>query len=159
MSGTPLNPDTLRFFIRGTLQLAGLWSPPAEELLLGTAAQESHLGGLGRRQLGGGPGTGIYQVELRTERSLWEDWIIRKPEISAMIMAISGVSKPDPLQLEFNLAYQTLMCRLRYYAWVKAPIPDDLYGQAEYWDKHYNCNPNFGTPAEYVANYRRYVVG
>jgi len=158
MSGTPLNPDTLRFFIRGTLQLAGLWSPPAEELLLGTAAQESHLGKY-RRQIGGGPGTGIYQIEPATERSLWKDHITYRPALAVMIMNISGVSGPDTMALEFNLAYQTLMARLRYYAWVKAPIPDDLHNQARYWDQWYNCNPNAGTPDEYVANYRRYVVG
>lgn len=156
-AGTPIPVSSLRPFVRGVLQLAGLWSMPAEELLLGTAAQESHLGKY-RRQIGGGPGTEIYQVELRTERSLWEDWIANRPSIAVMIMSISGVSKPDPLQLEFNLAYQTLMARLRYYAWVKAPIPESLVGQAIYWDQNYNCNPNYGTPEEYIANYKKYVA-
>lgn len=156
-AGTPIQVDFLRTFIRGTLQMAGLWSMPAEELLLGTAAQESHLGKY-RRQIGGGPGTGIYQIELLTERSLWNDWIALRPSIAVIIMNISGVSKPDPLQLEFNLAYQTLMARLRYFAWVKAPIPESLVGQAIYWDTHYNCNPNYGTPEEYISNYRKYVT-
>ena len=153
----PLNAQFLRLHIRATLQLANLWSVEAEELLLGTCAQESHLGTY-RRQIGGGPGTGIYQIEPTTETSLWRDHIDFRPSLATAITNICGVRQPDRVQLEYNLAYQHVMARMRYRAWVKAPIPLTLNGQAEYWDKYYNCNPDVGTPQEYISNYRRFVI-
>jgi hypothetical protein len=154
----PMDPDALRLHIRSTLQLLGgkMWSIPAEELLLGTCAQESHLGTY-RRQLGGGPGTGIYQIETSTEQSLWTDYIDYRGDLAVAITRVCGVRKPDAYQLEMNLSYQHIMCRLRYWAWVKEPIPPVLNAQAKYWDDHYNCNPNAGTVQEYVSNYRRVV--
>ena len=154
----PMDPTVLRLHIRSTLQLMGgkLWSPDAEELLLGTCAQESHLG-IYRRQLGGGPGTGIYQIEPATERSLWRDYLGYRPTLATAVMRVCGVHDPDPLQLEMNLAYQHIMCRLRYWAWVKAPIPPTLSAQAQYWKEHYNTEMGAGKPEEYVSNYRRFV--
>ena len=156
---SPMDPTMLRQHIRGTLQLlgGGMHSLLAEELLLGTAAQESHLGTY-RRQIGGGPALGIYQIEPTTERSLWRDYLDFRPALATAITRICGVRGPDEFQLEMNLAYQHIMARLRYWAWVKAPIPQSLQEQAEYWDKHYNCNPDHGTAEEYVSNFRRYVL-
>lgn len=151
-----MDPQYLRHHIRATLQLVNLWSPQAEELLLGTAAQESHLGKY-RRQIGGGPGTGIYQIEPATEQSLWADYLDYRPSLAVNISMICGVRKPDNYQLENNLSYQHIMCRLRYYAWVKAPIPSTINAQANYWKDHYNTEQGAGNPQEYISNYRRYV--
>jgi hypothetical protein len=146
--------------IRATLQLMGgkLWSIPAEELLLGTAAQESHLGTY-RRQIGGGPGTGIYQIEPATEQSLWTDYIDYRGDLAVAITRVCGVRRPDVYQLEMNLAYQHIMCRLRYWAWVKEPVPPTLNSQALYWKEHYNTEMGAGKPEEYISSYRRLVLG
>lgn len=154
----PMNPDALRLHMRSTLQLMGgkLWSPNAEELLLGTCAQESHLGTY-RRQLGGGPALGIYQMEPMTEQSLWRDYIYYRADLAVAITRVCGVNKPDAYQLEMNLAYQHIMARLRYFAWVKEPIPMTLNTQAVYWKDHYNTELGKGRPEEYVSNYRRFV--
>lgn len=149
--------ETLRMHIRSTLQMISLWSPAAEELLLGTAAQESHMGYY-RRQIKG-PARGIFQMEPDTERSMWLDSIAHRPSLAVSIHSVCGIDRPDPQALEFNLSYQTIMARLRYYLWVKEPIPESLRGQAEYWKKHYNTEAGAGTPAEYIANYRTYVLG
>lgn len=154
-----MDPKVLRLHIRSTLQLMGgkLWSQDAEELQLGTCAQESHLG-IFRRQIGGGPALGIYQIEPTTERSLWRDYLDYRPAMATAVTRVCGVKGPDPFQLEHNLAYQHIMCRLRYWAWVKAPIPSGLAAQAEYWKKHYNTDEGAGHPEEYVSNYRRFVL-
>jgi len=151
-----MNPQFIRLHIRSTLQLINLWSPEAEELVIGTCAQESHLGKY-RRQLGGGPGTGIYQIEPATEHSLWADYLAYRPSLAVMVTMVCGVRKPDTYQLEFNLAYQHIMCRLRYYAWVKEPIPMTLNAQAQYWKDHYNTEFGAGTVQGYISNYRRFV--
>jgi hypothetical protein len=155
----PMDPTVLRGHIRFTLRLMGgkLWSQEAEDLLLGTAAQESRLG-VYRRQIGGGPGTGIYQIEPATERSLWKDYLDYRPAMATSVTRVCGVKGPDPFQLEMNLAYQHIMCRLRYFAWVKAPIPQGLAAQAQYWKDHYNTEDGAGRPEEYVSNYRMLVM-
>ena len=151
--------ETLRLHIRSTLQLINLWSPAAEELLLGTCAQESTLGKY-RRQIRG-PALGIYQMEPATERSLWVDSIAYRPALAVSINQVCGVSGPYPPALENNLAYQTIMARLRYFLWVKSPLPEagNVRGQAAYWKKHYNTVDGAGTESEYITNYRRLVLG
>jgi hypothetical protein len=152
------NPAILREHIRSTLKLVGLsCRPEAEELLLGTCAQES-LFGTHRRQLGGGPALGIYQVEPATEQSLWKDHILYRPLLASAIIQVCGVSGPNPIQLENNLSYQHIICRLRYYAWVKDPIPTKIPEQALYWKEHYNTPLGAGTPEEYIENYKKFVL-
>ena len=149
--------DQLRIHIRSTLQMIELWSPAAEELLLGTSAQESHLG-FYRRQIEG-PARGIYQMEPVTEQDIWTNYLTYHPDLIDALHSLCGVSGPDPLALEYNLAYQTIMARLHYRR-VKNPLPppDDLAAQADYWDRFYNCNPVKGFPHEFIANYRRLIT-
>ncbi|MDD3814446.1 MAG: hypothetical protein PHZ02_07345 [Desulfocapsaceae bacterium] len=156
-SSTQINAEQLRLHIRSTLQMLSLWSESVEELLLGTSAQESHLGYY-RRQIKG-PARGIYQMEPNTERDIWINYLTYHRDLADAVHLICGVSGPDPMALEFNLAYQTIMARLHYLR-VKHPLPwkDDLDSQAEYWDKYYNCNPVKGFPSEYIRNYRRVVL-
>ena len=62
----PLNVRDLRVeVIRPALRALDLWSPAAEDLVLGTAAQESGLAYL--RQIGGGPALGLWQIEPATQ--------------------------------------------------------------------------------------------
>jgi hypothetical protein len=153
---TAINPDTLRLHIRSTLQLVNMWSCDAEELLIGTAAQESHLGYY-RRQIRG-PARGIYQMEPATERDIWDNYLRVRPDISDLVYAICGVDGPDQIQLERNLMYQTIMARIHYRR-VSAPLPPaaNLTEQARYWKRYYNTDQGRGRPSEYIENYRRFV--
>ena len=66
-----INTKHLRLYIiRPTLQKINLWSEAAENLLLGTAAQESLLGTY-LKQNGNGPALGIYQMEPNTHKDIW----------------------------------------------------------------------------------------
>jgi hypothetical protein len=52
-----------------------------------------------------------------------------------------------------------LIARLKYLSIPKAlPKIGDLPGQAAYWNRYYNCNPNHGTDVEYIAAYKKYVL-
>jgi len=151
-----VNRDDLRLFIRSVLRMAGLWSEEAEELLMGTFAQESALGKY-RRQIGGGPGRGILQMEPATERDVWENYLDYRKNLSEKIRLISGVSRPDSEALENNLAYQVLMARIQY---LRAPekLPKDLDGMAALWKKRYNTAMGKGTEEEFIENYREMVA-
>jgi hypothetical protein len=147
----------LRIHIRSTLQMSGMWNVDIEELLLGTSAQETHCG-YWRRQIGGGPGRGIYSMEKDTEEDIWQTYLAYRPDMVELIRNICGISGPDPWALENNLAYQTIMARIKYRR-IKEPLPlaTDIVGQAEYWDRYYNCNQVKGTVEEYVKNYWKYI--
>ena len=48
------------------------------QLLLGTAAVESYF--IYRRQLGGGPAVGLWQMESRTARDIFDNYLRYRPE-------------------------------------------------------------------------------
>jgi hypothetical protein len=73
-------PDNMGIFVRATigpvLRQLGLDEyrmQAAEELLLGTALQESGL--IYRRQLNNGPALGLFQMEPATHDDIWADFL------------------------------------------------------------------------------------
>ena len=131
-------------------------SPPAVALLMGTCAQESHLGTY-LRQMGGGPARGIMQMEINTEKDIWENYLKFNPVYRQYLIAETGVTGPDPHAMESNLAYSIAMARTHY---LRKPgaIPHTIEGQAAYWKEHYNTIYGAGTEEEYMVNYVRYCT-
>lgn len=151
--------EAFRMQVRAALIPLSMWSMAAEELLLGTAVKESHLGGLGLRQIGGGPARGVLQMEPATMVDIWVSYLRYRPDLAAAVAAVTGVTGPDELHLEYNVIYDIVMARLHYRR-VKEALPQvgDLDGQARYWDGYYNKNPDAGFAWEYVELYREMVV-
>ena len=80
--------DTTQFtnhVIQPVLLDLGLYSKAAEELLLGTAIQESRLKYL--VQIGGGPALGVYQMEIATEFDIIKNYSQHKPRLHKKMMA------------------------------------------------------------------------
>ena len=153
-----INPDHLRMsVIRPVLQDAGLWSEAAENLLLGTAAQESAMGEY-LVQLGNGPARGIFQMEPATLHDIQQNFLSYRPELKAKAERHKAPALSDASNLNCNLAYATLMCRIHYYR-VSESLPDanDIAGLARYWKRYYNTVLGKGTESEFVENYHRYV--
>ena len=65
--------------IKPTLEKMGLWSESAESLILGTAIQESRL--KYRKQIGGGPALGLFQMEPFTHDSIRNDYLDYRKEL------------------------------------------------------------------------------
>lgn len=142
--------------IRPTLEYLDLWSAPAEELLIGTAAHESQLGRY-LHQLNDGPAVGIYQMEPATENDIWQNFLnFRQPLAEKVRTLLGGYPSERAVQMAGNLYYATAMARIKY---LRAPgaIPADLEGQALYWKEHYNTAQGAGTAGQYLDDYRRYV--
>lgn len=153
-----MNADHLRMYvIRPVLKDVDLWSQEAENLLLGTAAQESHMGQY-LRQVGGGPAKGIYQMEPATHDDIWENYLAYKPQLAANVHRYLAGFRPSTDQLVWNLGYATLMCRAHYFR-VSDPLPvaSDVEGLAAYWKQHYNTFRGAGTEREFIENYRRLI--
>ena len=162
-----LNPAHVRaLVVRPTLEAMEMWSPAAEELLMGTAMQESHLRHL--HQLGAGPAVGLYQMEPATAHDIVHRYLLTRSGIEARFeSAFQVVNSHDidwrevaieavAMKLISDLRFATAMCRMRYFM-VPAPLPaaDDVPGLAAYWKRHYNTPAGRGTVDEWVTNYRR----
>jgi hypothetical protein len=147
-----IEKNQLRSLIKRVLRPHDLWSQEAEDLLMGTAAQESHLGKY-IAQING-PAKGIFQMEPATEKDLWE-YIARK-NLTNLIGTVSGVFGPNPLHLEGNLLYQIIIARI-FYRRVKEVIPEGLVLQAKYYKKYWNTELGKATVDQYVKNYTTYA--
>lgn len=152
-----MNARQLRdYIIVPTLQELGMLSKPAVQLLLGTCAQESHMGEYIHQQ--GGPALGIYQMEPATHADIWANFILHRDDLAGRLWNyLPDHSRcPDPRHLMWNLPYATAMCRLHYYR-VSAPIPNNLIDQAAYYKKHYNTAGGAASESGYIGNYQRFV--
>ena len=161
-----MNPASLREdVVRPTLLLLeevekGYYSEHAVELLVGTAAHESHLGKWLRQVKG--PALGIYQMEPATHQSLWQHHLRFRPDVARVVrsMASQRACKADGSiadnELIHNLMYATALARVRYRS-AKGAIPDTLAGQAGYWKRWYNTPLGKGTVQKYMEDYERFV--
>ncbi len=140
--------------IKPTLDELGMGGAAAEELLLGTAIQESDL--VHRRQLSGGPGLGLYQMEPRTHNDIWANFLKYDPALAENISAFL-TSGNKLWNLQHNDAYATAMARMQYLRVTDGlPAAGNLTGQANYWKTHYNTIKGGGTESQYVRKWEYY---
>jgi hypothetical protein len=131
----------------------GLYSQAAEELLLGTALQESRLQYL--RQLNNGPALGVFQMEPATHNDIWTNYLKYKRELALKVGTLAH--KIAPASLATDLLYAAAMCRVHYLRVPEAlPQQGDYEGQAAYWKEHYNTYLGSGTEEEYLENWSVY---
>lgn len=149
------NQEQFRSLIESVLTefQSNLSTKPATELLMLTAAQESHLGTY-LFQING-PAKGIFQIEPRTEKDIYKNFLRYKPKLKCRVKKFC--SKNKKFDLELNLAYQIIMARLFYYRFSE-PFPEenDIKGLAIYYKKYFNTKYGSATVAEAIENYRIY---
>lgn len=156
-----MDKEYLKKLIKNTLlgvRGFNLWSEKVESLLLGTCAQESALGRY-RRQLGGGPALGIFQMEPETFYDIIHNYLRHKKKLQRAVLDALGKDKLEhlhPMELECDDEMAILFARLHYYR-VKEAIPDTIEEQALYYKKYYNTPLGKATIEEYIKNYKRYV--
>lgn len=133
----------------------GLYSVDAAFLLLGTCAQESHLGKY-RRQIGG-PALSIFQIEPATEHDVWYNFLRYHPKF----IPLMGDEMPEKLDNDLlfnNDIYAAKIARLIYYR-VSEKLPDhnNVQEMARYWKKYYNTPKGKGTEAQFIKSYEKYI--
>jgi hypothetical protein len=142
------------YIIRPTLKRYGLWSLAAENLLIGTAIQESHCGRW-VRQMNDGPALGIYQMEPVTYFDVLKNVVPRFVEkIGIPLQDFCS----DPEILVYDAQYATLLARLQYARFTK-PLPEanNLPAIAAYWKDHWNTSAGKGTIAEFLSNWNTFL--
>ncbi len=152
--------DLKQFVIEPVLRDAQLYSDAAVNLLLGTAAQESHLGKYFMQI--NGPAVGIFQMEPATHDDIWGNYLKYKPATRPYIATLDALSYPHKHRADimfWNLRYAALMCRMHYYR-KPQPLPDadDVRALGEYWKQHYNTQLGAGTVDEFVHNYHNLIT-
>lgn len=144
------------YIVRPVLEHLRLHSFAAENLLIGTALQESRLSYV--RQLGAGPAIGIYQMEPATHDDIWRNYLAYHHGLAALVrtLELPGWYGGEAIEMAGNMYYATAMCRIHYRR-VSAPLPaaDDVHGLARYWKRHYNTALGKGTAEEFIQNYTR----
>jgi hypothetical protein len=157
-----INIDQFRnLIVRPTLEYMGLHSPAAEELLMGTAAQES--GFVHIHQLGQGPALGLFQMEPATHDDIWNNYLRYQHDLAGKARDLVGAAHRDMDAVKAeamigNLDYACAMCRIHYRR-VKAALPgaNDIDALGSYWKQHYNTTQGRGTVDEFVNNYYRII--
>ena len=146
--------------VRPTLARLGLpGGLAAEQLVMGTAAQESGFRYL--HQVGGGPALGLWQMEPATFADLWDRYLLdsRRRDLRDRAETVLALWPLPRLQLATNLNFAAAMCRIHYFArpftFPAAPTVEQL---GEIWKTAYNSMLGRGTVAEFVANYNRLVA-
>lgn len=141
------------------LEDLGLDSESAVELLVLTAATESHMGKYIKQVRG--PACGIYQMENATHDDIWANFLNYKSDLASRVRKwdLTGSFPYDnTYQLVGNLYYATAMARVLYLRFDE-PLPkhDDIEGLAKYWKKYWNTPLGAGTVEKAVKDYETYV--
>ncbi len=127
------------YVIIPALQITGLWSEAAENLLVMTLCAETQAIYLKQES---GPALGIMQIEPATLKSIVQT--LSHPLNSRLneriLSACFYTVHPGPDALIHNLRYSVLIARLIYRRNAQ-PLPDkdDINGLAEYYVKYYNA--------------------
>ena len=138
----------------------------ATELLLGTALQESEL--IYRRQVGGGPALGLFQMEPNTHDDIWANFLQYHPVLAKVLEQLAdsplveggSVPRPSATLVENNDAYAAGMCRVHYLRAGQivgqTPLPEagDIEAMGAYWKRFYNTSYGAGDAAEFVVRWR-----
>lgn len=152
---TPIAVANLRALIVTTLTPLGIYSANAEELLVATAAQESHMGTY--RQQVNGPALGIYQMEPGDFEDIFRNYLAYHTTLKNQVMSLEPDSI-NPQAMIFNDRFSTAMARVHYMRLPKAlPASTDLQGIWMTYKIGYNSINGAATQEQFYANYKHYI--
>ena len=137
-------------FIAEALLDFGLHSDHAVELMLMIAAHES-LGFKFRRQIGGGPALGVFQMEPPTHDDIW-----RRSRSIQRNAKRAGFTQ-NARRLTDDDRYAVFMARHRLMLDPR-PIPTALQAMADWCKREWNGDGK-ATPEEYLRDYNLWREG
>ena len=160
---TQLRQDILR----PALESLELYSEDREELLIATAAQESHCGEYVRQVCG--PALSMWMIEPITYHSLWNNFIRlpKNKELLRNLLTSNGWwdnSKlenhhiPNAEEMVTNLRFAAQMAAIFYLdVPVRLPKASDLNAIWAYYKKYYNTEQGAATESEFISNYYKFA--
>lgn len=156
-----MRPQTLHdYIVFPTLQKMGpkYNTAAARQLVIATAAQESHCGAYFKQITG--PALGIYQMEPPTVGDLFDNFL--KPrKLEPLVMQFAspaGIESPELISLLGELFYATALARMNYWRRAGAhPAFDDFPAMWAYYKKYWNSYLGAATEKEFKANWNKFV--
>ncbi|MGI9278403.1 MAG: hypothetical protein ACR2PX_02095 [Endozoicomonas sp.] len=149
------------YVVRPTLKHLRMWSPTAENLLLGTAARESGLGFHLKQEHH--QALGIYQISPRMHRNIWDHYLAKKSDLSSLIRGLASqrefLAHPH-LELATNLSYATAIAWMIYYRTNKPihKVPhDDVRAMGKLWHNYYHRH-HPGPIESFVDSYKALIT-
>ncbi len=144
------------YFVTPVLKGLVAWSQEAEDLMIGTFAQES---GCGRyvKQLTG-TALGFWQMGPANHDDIWCNYLPNNTRLAYVLLneVCKLAIKPTADLLLDNIRYACSMARIHYMR-VREPIPTTIEEQATYWKRYYNTQKGKGTTDDYISNYAKYT--
>ena len=162
--------DLRELVIRPTLVFFSDWSATAENLLLGTAAQESQLGF--RMQSCRGQRHGIYGISPHTHIEVWDKFLVTNPDPASQVRGLASQQeflRAPHAELFINLGYATAIAWMIYkrhgLLLNESATPHEL---AKYWWDYYEGRDLHGMRSigsekkssldKFVRNYKKFVL-
>lgn len=153
-----INKTHLRKMVYKVLVDSNTYSQAALNIVLGTIATESQAGTF-FYQLGEGPALGFGQIEPATERDIWRYLNDINHNMRNVVVKMTGVTGPNEEELLYNLKYQILLIRIKY--WMQPePLPPagDIFALGEYYKKYYNTAGGKGSAEKFVIDFKNMVA-
>ena len=150
-----LNPNQLRqLIVKPMLEQIGLWSQAAENLVCGTALNETNLEYIA--QIPTPIALGFWQIEAPTYADLITRLALHK-DLQAKILHALHMNEL-PLSYEYlagNLYAGAIFCRLKYYLDPHSlPDADNIIELANFWGKVYNTRDLMIDKTRFVTRYQ-----
>ena len=147
-----IRPTLLRLAFMANPKLDSL---AAENLLLGTAIQESRLAD--PTQVGG-PALSFFQIEPATFTDIYDRYLLSRPVLLKAVNAFLMPAMTPMEQLDGNQYFACAIARIKF--WMSPtplPAPGSIDNMGKYWKTYFNSPKGKGTAAEWALNYRKYV--
>jgi hypothetical protein len=128
----------------------------ARQLLLATAAQESHCGFYAKQVKG--PALGLYQMEKPTLNDLYENYLYFHPSQERIVENFNIINISDKIELVGNNYYSTAIARMQYWR-DSEPMPDfnDFDGMWTMYKRVWNTHLGKATLHEFQENWIGFV--
>ena len=158
-----------KYIVKPSLEAIDLYSPVAENLVVGTGLVESDFYSIRQNNIPETGGLGIFQMEIATAEWMWFEKLPKRHkarQILIMNFLFPWINDPNPFVfktndlknlLTGNLFFGAMMCRMRYYV-SSIPFPkdpNDIKTLSLYWKKIYNAStsPNARPASDFVKKY------
>lgn len=127
------------------------YSINAELLLLGTAAQETHLGELVKKK---SRALDLYQMTEATEKDIWKNYMPHHPELSKKVHILLHMGQNYYAAAMVRVHYWRHAEQISSFRTTFSYSPNEM---AHVWKRYYNTELGKGTAAQFVVNYKRLV--
>jgi hypothetical protein len=153
--------DLRELIIKPYLQGLEEYSETAENLLLGTAAQESLLGL--HCYCTQTKGMGLYRITAEKHRELWDTYLVQFPDLASQQRGLASQQqflKNPHAELISNLTYATGMAWMIYRrSAIDTSKPVEISALAQLWANHFDNGTGCPRNAdEFMQTYRTLVM-